>query len=242
VGTKSKASAGRGATGSKPIIGGDEGKGAKAKAPIEPAIEPAAVEGPTAEPKRRSTVRPKSVRPTEPAVVAPAAQGAAPAVSPPPLAAHVAADGAASARVRRGARPVAVEAATKAVKPGVRTPPMSIEQVRIVIEGVSPQIDAGRYDVKAVVGDRIEVGADIWKDGHELLKAAVLWRKLSLDELEPRGAPGKPDLGRTDWAASAFFLSSLRHEPNASVQATTVNTWGPTSSTVKLAVQRSFDS
>jgi starch synthase (maltosyl-transferring) len=60
-----------------------------------------------------------------------------------------------------------------------------MEQVRIVIESVTPQVDGGRFAVKAVVGDRLEVGADIWKDGHELLRAAVLWRRL------------EPALGRT---------------------------------------------
>lgn len=55
---------------------------------------------------------------------------------------------------------------------------MSIEQKRIVIEEVTPAVDNGRYAVKAIVGDVITVGADIFKDGHEHLKAAVLWRPL----------------------------------------------------------------
>ncbi|MBI4701018.1 MAG: alpha-1,4-glucan--maltose-1-phosphate maltosyltransferase [Deltaproteobacteria bacterium] len=76
---------------------------------------------------------------------------------------------------------------------------MSIEQERIVIESLSPQVDGGRYDVKAVVGDRIEVGADIWKDGHELLKAAVLWRKLDAAEQVPRAGPSQTDLARSGW-------------------------------------------
>lgn len=55
-------------------------------------------------------------------------------------------------------------------------------QVRIVIEGVEPTVDAGRHAVKTVAGDIIQVGADIWKDGHDLLKAAVLFRKLKPEE------------------------------------------------------------
>jgi len=53
-----------------------------------------------------------------------------------------------------------------------------MQQVRIVIENVTPRVDCGRFAAKAVVGDKVEVAADIWKDGHELLRAAVRWRKL----------------------------------------------------------------
>ena len=51
-----------------------------------------------------------------------------------------------------------------------------MQQVRIVIENVTPRVDCGRFAAKAVVGDKVEVAADIWKDGHELLRAAVRWR------------------------------------------------------------------
>jgi starch synthase (maltosyl-transferring) len=54
-----------------------------------------------------------------------------------------------------------------------------MQQVRIVIENVTPRVDCGRFAAKAVVGDQVEVAVDIWKDGHDLLKAAVRWRRLS---------------------------------------------------------------
>jgi starch synthase (maltosyl-transferring) len=47
---------------------------------------------------------------------------------------------------------------------------------RIVIERVSPELDAGRYPVKRVVGDRVEVWADIFRDGHDLIAAVVKYR------------------------------------------------------------------
>jgi starch synthase (maltosyl-transferring) len=71
-----------------------------------------------------------------------------------------------------------------------------VNQFRIVIENVTPSVDAGRFAVKVVAGDRVEVAADIWRDGHDLLRAAVLWRKLGADEQEP-GPPRAPDLGKT---------------------------------------------
>jgi starch synthase (maltosyl-transferring) len=40
---------------------------------------------------------------------------------------------------------------------------------RVVIEGVSPQIDSGKYAVKRVPGERVVVEADVFADGHDLL-------------------------------------------------------------------------
>src|SRR3954454_23337830 len=47
---------------------------------------------------------------------------------------------------------------------------------RIQIEDVWPQIDCGRYPVKRSVGDEVEVWATIFRDGHELLGAAIRYR------------------------------------------------------------------
>ena len=44
---------------------------------------------------------------------------------------------------------------------------------RIQIEQVSPAVDDGRYPVKATVGDRLEVSATIFRDGHEILGAHI---------------------------------------------------------------------
>jgi starch synthase (maltosyl-transferring) len=48
---------------------------------------------------------------------------------------------------------------------------------RVVIEGVKPEIDCGRYPVKRVIGEEVIVEADIFSDGHETLSAVVLYRK-----------------------------------------------------------------
>jgi starch synthase (maltosyl-transferring) len=47
---------------------------------------------------------------------------------------------------------------------------------RIQIEEVWPQIDCGRYPVKRSAGDEVEVWATIFRDGHEALGAAILYR------------------------------------------------------------------
>ncbi len=60
--------------------------------------------------------------------------------------------------------------------------PASIQgQQRVIIEHVSPQIEAGRFAVKAFVGDVIKVDADIFLDGHDLLSANLLY-KFSKDK------------------------------------------------------------
>jgi starch synthase (maltosyl-transferring) len=52
----------------------------------------------------------------------------------------------------------------------------SAPPARILIERPEPMIDCGRYPAKRTVGDLVEVSADIWRDGHELLRAAVRYR------------------------------------------------------------------
>jgi starch synthase (maltosyl-transferring) len=47
---------------------------------------------------------------------------------------------------------------------------------RIVIEDVYPAVDAGRFPVKRVAGEPVDVWADIFRDGHALLAAELLWR------------------------------------------------------------------
>jgi starch synthase (maltosyl-transferring) len=50
-------------------------------------------------------------------------------------------------------------------------------QRRVVIEAVQPQVDAGRFPVKRCVGDRVQVTADIFADGHDLLSARLLHKR-----------------------------------------------------------------
>ena len=47
---------------------------------------------------------------------------------------------------------------------------------RVQIQDVWPQTDCGRYPAKAVVGDSVAVWATIFRDGHEVLGAALRYR------------------------------------------------------------------
>ena len=45
-----------------------------------------------------------------------------------------------------------------------------------LIEDVYPLIDGGRFAVKRIAGDRVEVWADIYRDGDATISAALIWR------------------------------------------------------------------
>ncbi len=51
-----------------------------------------------------------------------------------------------------------------------------------VFEDVYPSIDGGRYAVKRVAGEPVEIWADILRDGHDVIAAALLWRRESESE------------------------------------------------------------
>lgn len=53
---------------------------------------------------------------------------------------------------------------------------------RLVIEQVSPELDAGRYSIKRAIGETVRVEADIFKDGHDEIAAQVLFRPKGQDE------------------------------------------------------------
>ncbi|MYZ47951.1 alpha-1,4-glucan--maltose-1-phosphate maltosyltransferase [Propylenella binzhouense] len=79
---------------------------------------------------------------------------------------------------------------------------------RVVIEGVSPEIDGGRFPAKAAVGDRFAVEADIFCDGHDKIDAALLmWRADQEDWSEVRMAP----LGNDRWRAETTVEANTRY-------------------------------
>jgi starch synthase (maltosyl-transferring) len=47
---------------------------------------------------------------------------------------------------------------------------------RIRIEQPLPRIDCGRYPPKRCEGDFVEISADVFRDGHDLVRAVVRWR------------------------------------------------------------------
>lgn len=50
-------------------------------------------------------------------------------------------------------------------------------QVRVIIENVQPLVDNGLYPAKRTVGERVDVSASIFGDGHDHIRAEVLYKK-----------------------------------------------------------------
>ena len=86
---------------------------------------------------------------------------------------------------------------------------------RIQIQAIEPIIDCGRYPVKRTVGDRVDVYATVFKDGHDVLGGAVrvrgpgerTWREVRLESLgndrfAGTFAPDRP--GRWQFAVAAW--------------------------------------
>jgi len=74
---------------------------------------------------------------------------------------------------------------------------------RVIIEGVAPEIDGGRFPIKRTRGEPVTVEADIFVDGHEVISAALLFRREQ--DKEWREAPMTPlvnDRWRGEFAAA----------------------------------------
>ena len=80
---------------------------------------------------------------------------------------------------RRGGKPKPVakarEVTPSAVDPA-RATLQELAETRLAIEGVEPEIDAGRFAAKCVAGRPMRIEADAFSDGHEVIRAALHWR------------------------------------------------------------------
>ncbi|MDB5152873.1 MAG: alpha,4-glucan--maltose-phosphate maltosyltransferase, partial [Mucilaginibacter sp.] len=47
---------------------------------------------------------------------------------------------------------------------------------RVVVEYVTPEIDAGRFYIKKIEGDILQVEADIFTDGHDHVRGRLLYK------------------------------------------------------------------
>jgi len=73
---------------------------------------------------------------------------------------------------------------------------------RVMIEGVSPQIDCGRFPVKRTVGEALTVEADAFTDGHDVIACVLLVRRE--DEDDWREVPMEP-LVNDRWRARVIL-------------------------------------
>jgi starch synthase (maltosyl-transferring) len=48
---------------------------------------------------------------------------------------------------------------------------------RVIVEGVRPEVDAGRFPIKRTVGEDVIVEVDVFADGHDVLSCVLLYRR-----------------------------------------------------------------
>jgi starch synthase (maltosyl-transferring) len=63
--------------------------------------------------------------------------------------------------------------------PTIKPDPIGDGRRRVVIEAVTPEIDAGRFPARRAVGERVTVEADVFADGHDALSCLLRWRHQS---------------------------------------------------------------
>jgi starch synthase (maltosyl-transferring) len=74
------------------------------------------------------------------------------------------------------------------------------EPPRVVIEEVTPAIDGGRYPVKLPRGATLDIGANVFRDGHDLVAARIIY--LAPGEPQWRSAPLAYQFGPDRWYGS----------------------------------------
>ena len=50
---------------------------------------------------------------------------------------------------------------------------------RVVIESIAPQVDNGEFPVKRIVGEKVDVTVDLLFDGHDEIRASILFKSHS---------------------------------------------------------------
>ena len=97
---------------------------------------------------------------------------------------------------------------------------------RIQIQYPEPVVDAGRYPAKRTVGDLVEVRADVFRDGHDKLRAVAVYRangerKWREAELHPLDA----DINGVRWGGSFVVDRAGRWEFSIEAWTDVFATW-----------------
>jgi starch synthase (maltosyl-transferring) len=97
---------------------------------------------------------------------------------------------------------------------------------RIVIQYPTPTVDDARYPVKRCVGDEVRVEADVFRDGHDLLRAVVRyrapganrWREAQMERIDAH-------LAGVRWAGSFLVDRTGRFQYTVSAWTDVFGTW-----------------
>jgi len=113
-----------------------------------------------------------------------------------------------SERMKRPVSRTAKPRAPRAQPPGgERLDPKSLRRT-VVIESVAPLVDGGRYPLKREVGATLEVSADIFKEGHDILVAFLKYRRIDASAWQE--APMRL-VDNDRWAGAIRFDDNARY-------------------------------
>ncbi len=87
--------------------------------------------------------------------------------------------------------------------------PPPVDARAVVIERVRPALDGGRHPIKRVAGDRIDVTADVLREGHDAIAGVLLYRERGAETW--RDTPLQP-LGNDAWRGSFSVERNARYE------------------------------
>ena len=92
----------------------------------------------------------------------------------------------------------------------------------IVIEQVEPELDGGRYPIKRIVGETLEVTADVFKEGHDTI-SAILRYKISGEKIWKETSMSHVDNDR--WAGSFPLSENNRYVYTVGAYIRSYETW-----------------
>jgi starch synthase (maltosyl-transferring) len=101
-------------------------------------------------------------------------------------------------------------------------PPPGVMPPRVVVERLEPRVDGGRFPVKRTVGETVEVTADVFADGHDELRAVVLFRRE--DQSAFSEAPLEP-IGNDRWRGRFSVQALVPHRYTVEAWSCPFRTW-----------------
>ena len=97
-------------------------------------------------------------------------------------------------RVAAANKPATAAASADATGAGA-TPQIADGRVRAVIDAVLPAVDGGRFPIKRIAGEAVEIEAQCFTDGHDKLRVVLRWQRAGArDEYEVDMKPHANDV------------------------------------------------
>src|SRR5579871_4588756 len=92
---------------------------------------------------------------------------------------------------------------------------------RVIIENIQPVVDGGLYPAKRTVGERVDVTASIFGDGHDHIRASVSYKKGNGEWTEVPMTPTVND----EWIASFYVTEKGNYFFTVSAWIDHFDTW-----------------